>query len=168
MEHVTQTQQTLNELRLRVNNSLILPMVTPLFEILDSQEFNYPNRITERNGNAQLFWEAGEVQRNNFERICLTLSKATLSLTIALEHSHSQVSGNTPIIPITTSEMPGRSTMVIDANSHVLFESNRSNGVLLGTHYDNEAIARFTSILTHSLGVIGLSIHSQGIEQEVS
>jgi len=168
MEQLTQTQQTLNELRLHVNDSLILPMVTPLFDTLTNQSFNNPHRVSEHKGDAQLFWEVKEAQTNNFERICLTLSRATLSLTIALEHNHGNPSKNAPVIPISTGEMPGRSTMVIDAHSHILFESNRSNGVLLGTHYDNEATARFTPVLHHTLGVISLNNYNQGSQQEVS
>jgi len=167
MEHITQTQQTLDRLRLRAEESPILPIVLPLFETLHYQDDYYPSRVTEYNGDAQLLWETGELNSSNFERLCLTLSKQTLSLTIALDHRHTTDSLEIPVIPRTRFETAMRSSMVIGADSHSLYETNRNNGVLRGVHYENEAINRFTPELTHTLAFIGLYGYGQNSEQEV-
>ena len=167
MEQTTQTQQTLDTLRLRVEGSPILSIVLPLFETLNYQDEYYPNRATEHNGDAQLLWETVESQGGEFERLCLTLSKRTLSLTIALDHRHSHSSLDIPVIPRSKYETPIRTTMVIDTRTHSLYETMKNNGVLSGVYYENEAITRFTPELSHSLAVLSLYGYGQDIQQEV-
>ena len=167
MEQITQTQQTLDRLRLRAEESPILPIILPLFETLNYQDDYYPSRVTEHNGDAQLLWETGEPHSSNFERLCLTLSKRTLSLTIALDHHHATNSLEIPVIPRSRFETAVRSSMVINTQSHSLYETSRNNGVLSGIHYENEAIDRFTPKLTHTLAFIGLYGYGQNIQQEV-
>jgi hypothetical protein len=168
MERVTQTQQTLDRLCLQVGDSSILPVVLPLFETLNYQDDYYPNRTTERNGDAQLFWELREVSNNNFERLCLTLSKHTLSLTIALDHQRSSSYADLPVIHTIRTKAPLRSTMLIDTHGHTLYESNPHNGVLVGTHYNNEAITQFAPKLAHTMTALGLYEYGQNVQQEVS
>ena len=168
MEQITQTQETLNKLRLQAENSPILPIITSLFETLHYRDEYYPDRVTEHNGDAQLLWETGEPRSNNFERLCLTLSKRTLSLTIALDHRHVNSSLEVPVIPRSSLETPMRTSMVINSQTHYLYETNRNNGVLSGTHYEDEAITRFTPELTHTLAFMGLYGYGQDAQQEVS
>ena len=168
MEHVTQTQQTLDTLLLHVEDSPILPIVIPLFDTLNYQDEYYPNRVTERDGDAQLFWEIGELPNYNFERLCLTLSKHTLSLTIALDLQPINRRNDIPVIPYNQVKTPMRSTLVINTNGHALYESTRHNGVLTDNLYGDEAIAHFTPKLTHTLASLGLYNFEQNMQQEVS
>lgn len=150
MEKMLTTQQALNKLRLQALDSPVLPIVTPLFDTLDYRDDYYPNRVSESDGYTQLLWKTGEQRNSNFEQVCLTLSRATLSMTIALANIRNS------------------SSMIIDADHHVLHETNRINGVLLGTHYDHEAISRFKPKLAHSLAAIGLYGYGQDMQREVS
>jgi len=168
MERVPQTQQTLDRLCLQVGDSSILPVVLPLFETLNYQDEYYPNRATERNGDAQLFWEVREGANNNFERLCLTLSKHTLSLTIALDHQRSNSYADLPVIHTFRTEAPLRSTMLIDAHGHTLYESKPNNGVLADISYNNEAVTRFAPKLANTMAALGLYGYGQNIQQEVS
>lgn len=149
MEKMLTTQQALNKLRLQALDSPVLPIVTPLFTTLDYRDEYYPNRVSESDGYTQLFWKTGEQRYDNIEQVCLTLSRATLSMTIALSNTQSS------------------SSMIIDADHHILHETNQINGVLLGTHYDHEAISRFTPKLTHSLAAIGLYGYGQDMQRQV-
>jgi len=170
MEQKTQTQQTLDKLRLQIEYSPVLPIVLPLFETLNYQDEYYPNRVTEHNGDAQLLWEAGKTQSGNFERLCLTLSRRTLNLTIALDHRHENNSFEIPVITHSNFDTPLRATMVIDGHTqtHSLYETNRNNGVLSSIYYENEAINHFTPKLIHSLATLSLYGYEQDEQQEVS
>ena len=164
MEHTPSTQQTLDALKSRAGDSPILTVVTPLFETTNYHDEYRPKRITENNGDAQLLWETGEWQSPHFERLCLTLSRRMLSLTIALDHHHLSKSD----IPQVGQEQPLRSTMVINQDTHMLFESHRYNGVSLARLYNENAVERFTPKLTHNLAVIGLYGYGQDVQREVS
>jgi len=155
MEQTVQTQQALEKLRSQAEGSPILPIVIPLFFTPNQQ----PKRASERNGDAQVFWEVGE-EPNNFERLCLTLSRRTLSLTVALEHQHLH---NQPALRLGTNEheTAARTSMVINSQTHALYQSNRGNGVLMEPRYDQQAIGRFMPELTHTLATIGLYSSAQ-------
>jgi hypothetical protein len=168
MESLPETQQTLNELRSRDNNSSILSIVAPLFETVQYNDAYSPQRISQHKEGLQLLWQIGERQSDNYEQICLTLSRKTLSLTVALDHRHNLSVSEVPVLPRSTLEIPSRSTIIINPQAQMLSETHRFNSVLLGTFYNEEAIARFTPELTHSLAVIGLYGYGQETEREVS
>lgn len=168
MEYSSQTQQTLETLRLQNINSPILPLILPLFETIQYNDEYKPNRIYQHKGDAQLLWEIGEPREDHFERMCLTLSKQTLSLTIALDHHHTFSTPDIPTIPRAVQDQAVRSTFVIDSRSHTLFERHRSNATELGKYRGDEASARFSPELTHALAFMGLYGYGQMQHQEVS
>jgi hypothetical protein len=167
MENILTTQQALDTLRSQAEDSPILPIVVPLFNTLNYHDEYYPNRVSENDGYTQLLWKTGEQRYGNLEQVCLTLSRATLSMTIALSYSHDIDYDGIPKIHGSALNVQSSSSMVIDANSHTLHETNKINGVLLGTHYNHEAISRFTPKLTHHLAILGLYGYGQDIQLEV-
>lgn len=168
MEKTPTTQQALSELRLQARDSSILSTVLPLFNTLNYRDEYYPDRVSEQNEYTQLLWKKGELQKSEFEQICLTLSKATLSMTIALNHRHDSTSDGTPTLPRSVVAPRSNSSLVISTGSCELYETNPTNGVLLGNHYDIEAISRFRPELTHTLAIIGLYGYGQDMQREVS
>jgi len=168
MEQKISAKQVLDQLCLQAEGSPILPIVAPLFETLNHQSDYYPNRVSEDGNYTQLFWNRGELRSGEFEAICLTLSRETLSLTVALDHRHGSRQSDIPVIPRPGLETPSRSSMYIDAYSHTLYETNPINAVLLGRHYEQEAITRFTPELTHALAILGLYGYGQAEQREVS
>ena len=170
MEPIPQTQQMLEELKLSVGNSATLDMVTPLFDTLhlNDGDPHYPKRISIQKDHSQLLWEKGEWKSSNFDRLCLSLSRQTLSLTSALDHHHKPVD-DIPSIPRATQEPATRSTLVINPQSHILFETHRYNGVMLANLYEEDAVNKFTPALVHTLAVMGLYGYRHNEEQrEVS
>ena len=155
------TQQALNKLRLQASDSPILPIIAPLFNTLDYQDEYSPNRVSENDGYTQLLWETEVSRCGNLEQICLTLSRATLSMTVALSHRHNNTFNSLPAIHDSALNTRRSSSLIMNADSHMLYETNQINGVLLGTYYDNEAISRFTPELTHCLAAIGLHGYGQ-------
>lgn len=168
MEKILTTEQALNELRLQVKDSTILDIVSPLFEILHYEDSYYPNRVSEEGEYTQLLWQTGERARGNYEQICLTLAKASLSMTIALDHRHDTRFKGVPTLPGAAINTQSRSSMILDSRAHIFSETNPTNGVLLSTQYDQEAISAFTPELNHSLAVMGLYGYDKGMRLKVS
>lgn len=168
MEKTLTTEQALNELRLQVKDSPILDIVSPLFETLDYENSYYPNRVSDNGEYTQLLWQTGEMARGNYEQICLTLAKASLSMTIALDHRHDTGFRGVPKLPGTDINTQSRSSMILNSNAHILSETNLTNGVLLSTQYNQEAISSFTPELNHSLVVMGLYGYDKGMRLKVS
>jgi len=167
MEKKLTTQQAVDELHSKAEGSTILATIVPLFNTLNYQDEYYPNRVSEHNDYTQLLWKKGELQTGEFEQICLTLCKASLSMTIALSHRHDSKTDGVPILPNSSLNARISSSMLIDTQTHALYETNPINAVLLDSQYGNEAINRFTPQLTHSLAVIGLYGYGQDMQREV-
>lgn len=169
MEKVLTTEQALNELRSQVEDSPILDIVSPLFETLENENSYYPNRVSEKDQYTQLFWQTGELANGNYELICLTLAKASLSMTIALNHRHDTQFKGVPMLSSSASNnAQTRLSMIVDSRAHILFETNPIRGVPVSTRYDEEAIASFTPELNHSLAVMGLYGYDKGMRLKVS
>lgn len=161
MEKKLTTQQALDELHSKAEGSTILATIVPLFNTLNYQDEYYPNRVSEHNDYTQLLWKKGELQTGEFEQICLTLSKASLSMTIALNHRHNTKTEGVPILPGSALNTRSSSSMLIDSNSQTRYETNPTNGVWVTLDGDRNPLDVFSSDLEHTLAVIGLNQFGQ-------
>jgi len=153
MELAPHTQQMLEDFELNSLHSPIFPIVAPLLDPMYYSEENQPVRFSEQKNSFQVLWEKSKWGSNDFERICLTL--ASNSLTIALSHRHDSFLPNQPV---NSQKHPYRSTLIIDTDSHTLFQTHQHRPETLPNLHGRRAVTRFSRGLSHSLKTMGLYI----------
>ncbi|MFZ1301921.1 MAG: hypothetical protein WAQ27_05125 [Candidatus Microsaccharimonas sp.] len=153
MEPVPNNTNIVDQLYSEIPHSPILLNLVPAFEAAANRPYEL-QRHTDSNEGIQLLWQQGEHRWTHFEQLCLTLSRQSLSLTIAIDHHHND--GDISYLQEQDRNHLIRSTMVITPSKHSLYETHRFNGLMTGIYENEEAISKFTPKLFHTLGSFGL------------
>lgn len=111
-----------------------------------------PSRIAESWPYTQLWWEADNETRDDFEHFCLTIAEE--SLTLSLAHRHT-------LEPLPTIPQPlkaDRLSLVLDRDQSALYVTNSIRASTPEPYRHEEAIRLFRPQLAHSMAVLGLGL----------
>lgn len=139
MESFANKHDVIRAFNLQSRTSELLPEVLPMLEA--DENWEHLQRITDNKEGLQLLWQKGLEREPKYARLCLTLSRTSLSLTVATDYK-------------TGSEVPqtSRSTLVIEPTSHITLHtvhrySMHSLGIAEGTEVIHDFRTEFDNTL---------------------
>ena len=131
------------------------PTVLAMFHdvLSDTADTREPSRVAESWPYTQLWWEADNETRDEFEHFCMTIAED--SLTLALTHRHTSEPLPTLHHPIKADQL----TLVLDQNESALYTTNFIRASAPEPYRGEEAIRLFRPQLAHSMAVLGLGLY---------
>lgn len=144
---------TIKEFSLRAGTSEFTPDLLPLLGA-EPKSLNL-QRISDGPEYLQMLWQRELEQDAAFAQLCLTLSKKTLSLTVATNFNSENKAESTT-----------RSSLVIEGISHTLHTTNKYSAFSLARVYGEDAVAQFRPVLDHTFTRLGLNQSEEALRQE--